>query len=145
MFTALYPHNKNGGVDLKAIAAEAGACKHFCPSKWAKVGGMLQVRLTLCSLPAIHNLRVRQGSCRDGRCGAPAPRAQTRARTVWRLRGCLVRCPAWCTSQGAAAWLTLRAMAPAPPGPPCLAVAQMDGSVKFADSPGGVDTSHYSF
>ena len=92
MFTALYPHNKNGGVDLKAIAAEAGACKHFCPSKWAKVGGMLQVRLTLCSLPAIHNLRVRQGSCRDGRCGAPAPRAQTRARTVWRLRGCLVRC-----------------------------------------------------
>jgi hypothetical protein len=27
------------------IAAEAGACKHFCPSKWAKVGGMLQVRV----------------------------------------------------------------------------------------------------
>jgi hypothetical protein len=44
MFTALYPHNKHGGVDLAAIAAEAGACKHFCPSKWAKVGGMLQVR-----------------------------------------------------------------------------------------------------
>jgi len=37
MFTQLYPHNKHGGVDLKAIAAEAGACKHFCPSKWAKV------------------------------------------------------------------------------------------------------------
>ena len=45
MFTALYPHNKHGGVDLAAIAAEAGACKHFCPSKWAKVGGMLQVRV----------------------------------------------------------------------------------------------------
>lgn len=42
----LYPHNKTGGVDLKAIAAEAGACKHFCPSKWAKVGGMLQVSVT---------------------------------------------------------------------------------------------------
>jgi len=67
MFTALYPHNKNGGVDLKAIAAEAGACKHFCPSKWAKVGGMLQVRLTLCSLPAIHNLRVRRGAVAMGR------------------------------------------------------------------------------
>ncbi len=28
---------------LDNIAKEAGACKHFCPSKWAKVGGMLQV------------------------------------------------------------------------------------------------------
>jgi len=30
-------------VDLKAIAAEAGRCKHFCASKWAKVGGMQQM------------------------------------------------------------------------------------------------------
>ena len=42
-FTQLYPHNSHGGVDLAAIAKEAGACKHFCASKWAKVGGMLQV------------------------------------------------------------------------------------------------------
>eukprot|EP00293_Proteomonas_sulcata_P008152 CAMPEP_0184307070 /NCGR_PEP_ID=MMETSP1049-20130417/15906_1 /TAXON_ID=77928 /ORGANISM="Proteomonas sulcata, Strain CCMP704" /LENGTH=52 /DNA_ID=CAMNT_0026619467 /DNA_START=206 /DNA_END=364 /DNA_ORIENTATION=+ len=33
----------HGSVDLKAIAKEVGACKHFCPSKWAKVGGMLQM------------------------------------------------------------------------------------------------------
>ena len=30
-------------VNLKAIAAEAGRCRHFCPSKWAKVGGMEQM------------------------------------------------------------------------------------------------------
>ena len=30
-------------VNLKAIAAEAGRCKHFCPSKWAQEGGMKQM------------------------------------------------------------------------------------------------------
>ena len=34
---------KHGSVDLAAIAKDVGTCKHFCPSKWAKVGGMLQV------------------------------------------------------------------------------------------------------
>ena len=30
-------------VDLRYIAKEAGKCRHFCPSKWAKIGGMMQV------------------------------------------------------------------------------------------------------
>jgi len=30
-------------VNLKAIAQEAGQCRHFCANKWAKVGGMLQM------------------------------------------------------------------------------------------------------
>lgn len=63
--TALYPHNKNGGVDLNAIAAEAGACKHFCPSKWAKVGGMLQVRLHFlgCQLVVVGQTRGPNTGC----------------------------------------------------------------------------------
>jgi hypothetical protein len=34
---------KMSSVNLKYIAKEAGRCRHFCPSKWAKVGGMLQM------------------------------------------------------------------------------------------------------
>eukprot|EP00287_Rhodomonas_sp_CCMP768_P006129 CAMPEP_0196720500 /NCGR_PEP_ID=MMETSP1091-20130531/3294_1 /TAXON_ID=302021 /ORGANISM="Rhodomonas sp., Strain CCMP768" /LENGTH=59 /DNA_ID=CAMNT_0042061765 /DNA_START=26 /DNA_END=205 /DNA_ORIENTATION=+ len=51
LFSQLYAKKKDGEVDLKAIAAQAGACKHFCPSKWAKVGGMLQMDGTVKFAP----------------------------------------------------------------------------------------------
>ena len=122
-FTQLYPHNKHGGVDLAAIAKEAGACKHFCPSKWAKVGGMLQVSLSSAS------------SCHP------------QCERVWELYGTnqfVVE-----TAQASSSpRLPLSFCASCTPS--CLlhlfSCTQMDGSVKYGHSDGsGLDTSHYSF
>ena len=156
MFTQLYPHNKHGGVDLAAVAAEAGACKHFCPSKWAKVRPrgseplLYGRRLRAAASPPCCSRRT-ENVCHGTAQSAYAPGRNAAAHSqgypvcLWRARNSR-RATAMRGAQARARSGALRAVRKLTRASWQVGgMMQMDGSVKFGNSESGPATAKYAF